>query len=1616
MASHRPLTFLVLVALLVSLVPMGKPGPAGATDGMDPMAAGKTSVSTAPIDPKDEAKVPHYFGPYSNWANSPFTLPDVSVDIVGAGTGATAVATVGANGAVTGIALTSPGSGYTSATVIIAGAGISATAIATVTTGGVVTGITVDTPGAGYSRPVVTITGTATITATATAYGGIDALVLGSAGGGYTFPTVDFDMPADPNGVQAKAHALWISATGEITGLVIDDPGSGYASAPNVVIRDGTLFAPLNKRFTAAAAVRAQAVQAEGADRLSPAGIGILAAALTDATATATLSITSIAIDTYGAGYTSVPTVTISDLTGIGDGATATAVTDIGAVTAISLTAEGAGYVTPGGIVKFRDGLPVLCDPMLGWDDCTSNNLGQHIPIGVPDSATFPDADYYVIALVQHREQMNSSLPITGTLLREYVQLDTAANHAYSKHVPLMTDLLDGTSTPALMPNGSQAYGVDDPHMLGPIISATKDRPVRIVFYNLLPKGEAGDLFIPVDSTIMGSGPGPTNMMVPVDMGTVTDTVRNPLCGEFPNDSMNCFKQNRATLHLHGGTTPWISDGTPHQWITPANEETPWPQGVDVYEVPDMATVPGVPSCTSATDGCMTFYYTNQQSARLMFYHDHSWGITRLNVYAGEAAGYLVTDDTEKKLISDGIIPGAADTIPLIVQDRTFVPQGNAVARTGQLYEQDPTWDASRWGGYGNLWYHHVYMPAQNPGAPGGASAYGRWMYGPWFWPPATGVPYGPIANPYYDPTCKLDDPLTWQYQIEPFCEPTTIPGTPNISVGMEQFNDTPIVNGTAYPTTNLEPKTYRFRVLNAANDRSFNLQWYVADPTTASTSLNAAGQAIGGTEVALKAAQVAAAQLDPNVYPTPDTSISPAGPNWIQIGSEGGFLPAPAVVLNQPITWITDPSRFDFGNVDKHSLLLAPAERADVIVDFSQYAGQTLILYNDAPAAYPARMPGYDYYTGNPDLSPMAAPSTLPGYGPNTRTVMQVKIAAAAPAPAFNLMALRNAFSHKADGSGVFESGQNPIIVGQAAYNSAYGTSFVSSGWCNSPAVTSTVCDGMARISEQGGDLFGFNTLKAPTEKLSIKIEPKASHDEMNAASFDEFGRMTANLGLEVAPATPATQNVVLYPFVNPSTELIDATNLPRADTKVTPITMADGTQIWKITHNGVDTHPFHWHLYDVQILNRVTWDNIIIPTEASELGWKETIRVSPLEDTIIALRPVIPVVPFELPNSIRMLNPMMPAGATAAFSNIDALGIPTAAIVNQLVNFGYSYMYHCHILSHEEMDMMRPVSVAVPPIAPNGLSVTTSGIGASSVLTLTWSDNSLNETSFLVQRMDSPGVWSDLGSVISPLNVTNTHGIRSYVDTTFRQNQVYQYRVVALNTIGYGGAFMSLTVRSQPSLPLIVGAVPAAPSNLTASLQAGALSAPQPGPLVRLAWSNNATNATSLVVERCVGAGCTAFALTTTLASNAMSYLDVTVVPSTTYRYEVRAVNGAGYSNPSNIASASVPVLPAARTLVSALLNTPVGPGNIRRVTLIWSGANSPAATSLTVQRATTAPGPTTVWATIATTAATATGSVDAGAKPKTSYYYRVVSSYNLGAVRISNVSNVVGPVAVP
>lgn len=1560
-----------------------------------PLWGGYKSVGAMPVSPVDETQVPHYFGPNANWANSPFTLPDAAVVIDPPPAGpaarqATAEATVGANGAVTGFKITDPGGGYTSLTVGVTitspgGGGTGAAGTANVTLSGIVTGITINTPGAGYTSPALSISGDGT-GAAAVAYGSVDAVMLSVAGNGYSNPTVDFDMPDDPNGVQATGHVTWDTTTGAITGIILDNPGSGYANAPKVVIRDGTLYEPVRNRQAARAAAARQQVISGGKVSTDQS-----TQAVVDATATATISLNYVLMDTFGAGY-SFANVAISDTVGTGAGASATASVEAGGVTSITINAAGSGYITGGGIQKFTDILPILCDPAVAGS-CSTDPLAKYLPLAVPEQKMYNGvmADEMEIALVQYRTSFSSSLkdPNTGTpvgtLVRGYVQIETPANAAISQHFPLYNEMLDGTRVPVMKADGvTQYFGVTPPQFLGPIIAATKDKPVRIVFRNLLPKGAGGDLFLPVDSSLMGSGQGPSAMTDPVDQGTVTDEVRNPYCTQYPKDPTQCFIDSRATLHLHGGITPWISDGTAHQWITPADSnpvtQPTWPQGVSVASVPDM----GGYGCDGDRDGCMTFYYTNQQSARFMFYHDHAWGITRLNVYAGEAAGYLISDATEKKLMSSGAaLDGLGLGIPLVIQDRTFVPQDsqlyNQYDAAGNVisYGQDPTWDASRWGGYGNLWYHHVYMPAQNPGDPGGMSAYGRWMYGPWFWPPAAATQYGPIANPYYnmDPKgpdgirgtaddwssplatpCNLDDPATWQYDTDPFCEPEQIPGTPNLSAGMEQFNDTPVVNGVAYPTITLEPKTYRFRVLNAANDRFFNFQWYVGDPTTASTSLNSQGQAIGATEVALKAAELAAAQLDPVVFPTPDVTVSLPGPDWVQIGTEGGFLPAPVLVDGQQITtWITDPTRFDVGNVDLHSLLLAPAERADVIVDFSKFAGQTLILYNDAPAAFPARVPSYDYYTGGPDMRPIGAPTILPGYGPNTRTIMQVKIAVARtdgkdPANPVNWYdtpgtvndgwgKLQSAFKHNADGSGVFESGQHPIIVGQAAYNSAYGKSFSPSSNCNAPGSTLTTCDGFVRVSDTS--VFGFNTLSAPTAKMTLPLQPKAIHDEMNATTFDEFGRMQANLGIEAQPPTPGLQNVTLYPFVNPQTELLDGTNLPKnsvvydsvtglpvSDLKITPISSAsDGTQIWRVTHNGVDTHPIHFHLYDVQVINRVTWDNIIIPTDLTELGWKDTVRMAPLEDTIVALRPIIPQVPWELPNAIRPLSPMMPAGGTAFFNNIDPQGNPTAPIVNQLVNFGWEYVWHCHILSHEEMDMMRPQSLALPPNKPDGLSAARAGNN----LVLTWNDNSINETSFLLQKSTNGTTWTDVGTSQSPLNLVNTHGTRSLTDTAYNANDNNQYRVVAKNTVGYGSAFPSLTVQSMSEI-LVVVDPPAAPTNLTAVVQAG--------PQVSLAWRDNATNETGFVVERSTNGG--AFVQIATAPARVGTgpvgpVLDTAVSAGSTYAYRVGAVNLGGTSW-SNIATVTILALPGQPVILSL---SAVRIVNNQRVTVTWSPA---------------------------------------------------------------------------
>ena len=713
--------------------------------------------------------------------------------------------------------------------------------------------------------------------------------------------------------------------------------------------------------------------------------------------------IASITVDASGSGYTN-PTITIADVYGTGTGATATATVApvTGEITSITVVNAGKDYSAPVVTIEdangvdaaatavlggpFLGGLRKFVNKLAGLGAANMNDIGQYIPVAIPNTTAYPGCDYYEIELSEYSEKLHEDLP--PTKLRGYRQTNTT----------------DAT--------------VKVFHYLGPMIMVKRDRPVRVKFTNKLSTGNAGDLFLPVDTTVMGAGMGPL-MMSAMPMN---------------------YTENRANIHLHGGLTPWISDGTPHQWITPAGEHTPYPKGVSVVNVPDMPD-PG--------SGSMTFYYTNQQSARLMFFHDHSYGITRLNVYAGEAGPYLVTDQVEQDMISGTNLSGVNLTppvqvlpdigIPLIFQDRTFVDAGTIGA-------QDPTW---KWGGAinpgtghwepktGDLWLPSVYMPAQNPWANdlSGTNAFGRWQYGPWFWPPTADITHKAIANEYYQPDPTQPNYSPWDPQVRP--------DMPSPSMGMEAFMDTPLVNGTVYPYLEVEPKAYRFRILNAADDRFFNLHMYVADPGVTSAD--------GRQNTEVKMVPAVKTPGFPATWSTdgreggvPDPATK--GPDWIQIGTEGGFLPAPAVIRSQPVNWNMNATAFNFGNVTDHSLLLGVAERADVIVDFSKFAGKTLIIYNDAPAAFPALDPRYDYYTGDPDQTGSGgAPTTQPGYGPNTRTVMQIRVKNTTPAAAYDLATLKAVFAKTATKRGIFEVSQDPIIVPQAAYNSAYDANFPS-------------------------------------------------------------------------------------------------------------------------------------------------------------------------------------------------------------------------------------------------------------------------------------------------------------------------------------------------------------------------------------------------------------------------------------------------------------------------------------------------------------------------------------------------------------------------------------------
>jgi FtsP/CotA-like multicopper oxidase with cupredoxin domain len=193
---------------------------------------------------------------------------------------------------------------------------------------------------------------------------------------------------------------------------------------------------------------------------------------------------------------------------------------------------------------------------------------------------------------------------------------------------------------------------------IGPVFVVPRGIASSITWVNNLP-GNSATSNVPfwktsVDQTMHWADP----------IGPVGDPLIDPYSGTIP-----------AVVHLHGGEVPPQLDGGPDAWYT----SNGLAQGHAYY-------TSGAPGGDAAI-----YNYPNLQEAAPIWFHDHALGITRLNVYAGLAGGYIITDNGGANAPPvDLDVP--SNIIPLVIQDRMFDTNGQLFFPNVGINPEHPFW------------------------------------------------------------------------------------------------------------------------------------------------------------------------------------------------------------------------------------------------------------------------------------------------------------------------------------------------------------------------------------------------------------------------------------------------------------------------------------------------------------------------------------------------------------------------------------------------------------------------------------------------------------------------------------------------------------------------------------------------------------------------------------------------------------------------------------------------------------------------------------------------------------------------------------------------------------
>lgn len=360
------------------------------------------------------------------------------------------------------------------------------------------------------------------------------------------------------------------------------------------------------------------------------------------------------------------------------------------------------------------------------------------------------------------------------------------------------------------------------------------------------------------------------------------------------------------------------------------------------------------------------------------------------------------------------------------------------------------------------------------------------------------------------------------------------------------------------------------------------------------------------------------------------------------QIGTDGGLLDAPVAV---------------------NKLLLAPGERADVIIDFAPAAGQNIVMSNSAKAPFPA------------------------GKNPDPKTTGQIIQFRVSPTP-------------------VVDGSFNPAAVG---------------------ATLRSPPNQIVRLVNPATGTLALNVVPSKKRMLTLnEVMGMLGPLEMMLNNTKWTGMWPGTAPMSPPRVRNLPGNVVDFtPFT-----------VGGVTTYYSEIVQEGDTEVWEIINLTKDAHPMHLHLVQFQLLNRQpfnktqylaaynalfpggTFDGVVyapgvyipeygppsnyntpntggylggnpdilpalqgtpVPPNPNEAGWKDTVVAYPGEVTRIAVR----FAPLD--------KPISPQGTLYYPFN---------------PNGGHGYVWHCHIIDHEDNEMMRPYSVTPLTVTPPSLT----------------------------------------------------------------------------------------------------------------------------------------------------------------------------------------------------------------------------------------------------------------------------------------------------------------------